>query len=59
VLGLRRLAPAVPGSLVAVLLGIAAVAVLDLDAHGVAIVGQIDSGLPALGPPDVGAAAKQ
>jgi len=54
--GLRRLAPAVPGSLVAVLLGIAAVAVLDLDAHGVAIVGQIDSGLPALGPPDVAAA---
>jgi sulfate permease, SulP family len=56
VLGLRRLAPAVPGSLVAVLLGIAAVAVLDLDAHGVAIVGQIDSGLPALGPPEVAAA---
>ena len=56
VLGLRRLAPMVPGSLVAVLLGIAAVAVLDLDAHGVAIVGQIDSGLPALGPPDVAAA---
>jgi SulP family sulfate permease len=55
VLGLRRLAPMVPGSLVAVLLGIAAVAVLDLDAHGVAIVGQIDSGLPALGPPDVAA----
>jgi SulP family sulfate permease len=46
----------VPGSLVAVFLGIAAVAVLDLDAHGVAIVGQIDSGLPALGPPEVAAA---
>jgi sulfate permease, SulP family len=56
VLGLRGLAPMVPGSLVAVLLGIAAVAVLDLDAHGVAIVGQIDSGLPALGPPEVAAA---
>jgi sulfate permease, SulP family len=56
VLGLRRLAPMVPGSLVAVLLGIAAVAVLDLDAHGVAIVGQIDSGLPALGPPEVAVA---
>jgi anti-anti-sigma factor len=49
VLGLRRFAPAVPGSLVAVLGGIAAVAVLDLDGHGVEIVGQIDSGLPALG----------
>ena len=44
VLGLRRLAPAVPGSLVAVLLGIAAVAAFDLDAHGVGIVGQHGSG---------------
>jgi sulfate permease, SulP family len=56
VLGLRRFAPAVPGSLVAVLVGIAAVGLLDLDAHGVEIVGQIDSGLPALGTPDVAAA---
>jgi sulfate permease, SulP family len=55
VLGLRRVAPRVPGSLVAVLAGIAAVWLLDLDAHGVVIVGQIDSGLPALGPPDVDA----
>ena len=53
VLGLRRLAPMVPGSLVAVLAGIAAVWLLDLDAHGVEIVGQIDSGLPALGVPEV------
>ena len=53
VLGLRRAAPRVPGSLVAVLAGIAAVWLFDLDAHGVGIVGQIDSGLPALGPPDV------
>ena len=56
VLGLRRFAPAVPGSLVAVLVGIAAVWLLDLDAHGVEIVGQINSGLPALGTPDVAAA---
>ena len=42
--------------LVAVLLGIAAVGLLNLDAHGVEIVGQIDSGLPALGAPDVAAA---
>jgi sulfate permease, SulP family len=55
VLGLRRFAPAVPGSLVAVLLGIAAVGLLDLDGHGVEIVGQIQSGLPALGTPDVAA----
>ena len=56
VLGLRRFAPMVPGSLVAVLAGIAAVWLLDLDAHGVEIVGQIDSGLPALGVPEVAAA---
>jgi sulfate permease, SulP family len=53
VLGLRRFAPRVPGSLVAVLAGILAVGLGDLEAHGVGIVGQIDSGLPALGPPDV------
>ncbi|MEV6071224.1 SulP family inorganic anion transporter [Nocardia sp. NPDC052001] len=51
VLGLRRWLPLVPGSLLAVLLGIAAVAVLHLDDHGVAIVGHIDSGLPAVGLP--------
>jgi sulfate permease, SulP family len=56
VLGLRRLAPVVPGSLVTVLAGIAAVGLFNLDAHGVGIVGQIDSGLPALGTPAVAAA---
>lgn len=57
VLGFRRLLPVVPGSLVAVLLGIAGVHVFDLSAHGVEIVGHIDSGLPSVGLPDaVGAA---
>jgi high affinity sulfate transporter 1 len=56
VLGLRRFAPAVPGSLVAVLVGVAAVWTLALDEHGVDIVGQIDSGLPSIGLPDVPAA---
>jgi SulP family sulfate permease len=55
VLGLRTYAPAVPGSLVAVAGGIAAVALFGLDDEGVAIVGEIDSGLPSLGLPDVGA----
>ncbi len=55
VVGLKEVAPVVPGSLVAVLLGIVAVRLLDLDAHGVAIVGQIESGLPSLGLPDVAA----
>lgn len=52
VLGLKRWLPLVPGSLLAVLLGIAAVAVFDLDEHGVAIVGHIDAGLPSIGMPD-------
>jgi sulfate permease, SulP family len=53
VLALRRFAPGVPGSLVAVALGIAAVEILSLDKHGVSIVGPITSGLPTLGTPDV------
>jgi sulfate permease, SulP family len=52
VLGLRRVAPAVPGSLVAVALGIALVELLDLD---VDIVGEVESGLPSLGLPDASA----
>jgi SulP family sulfate permease len=51
---LRRAAPAVPGSLVAVALGIALVELLDLDADGLAIVGSVEGGLPSLGLPDAG-----
>ena len=51
--GMREVAPVVPGSLVAVAFGIVAVQLFDLDQHGVAIVGQIESGLPSLGFPDV------
>jgi sulfate permease, SulP family len=54
VLGCRRWLPAVPGSLLAVLLGTAASAIFDLQARGVDIVGEIDSGLPAFGLPEVG-----
>jgi len=53
VLGLRRLSPRAPGSLVAVAFGIVVVAVFDLDQHGVAIVGHITSGLPSFGLPHV------
>jgi sulfate permease, SulP family len=52
VLALRRLAPAVPGSLIAVALGIALVELLDLDADGLDIVGNVEGGLPPLGLPD-------
>ena len=51
-MALRRDAPAVPGSLVAVIVGVVAVDLFDLADKGVEIVGDIDSGLPALGPPD-------
>ena len=49
--GLRRLAPAVPGPLVAVVAAIAAVKAFGLD---VPTVGAISSGLPSLGLPDMG-----
>ena len=51
--GFPRLVPAIPGTLAAVVLGIGAVEIFDLGAHGVTIVGSIDSGLPSLALPDV------
>ncbi|NKX87099.1 SulP family inorganic anion transporter [Nocardia coubleae] len=51
VLAVRRWLPMVPGALLAVVLGIAAVHLLGLDDKGVAIVGHIDAGLPHLGLP--------
>ncbi len=51
---LRRVVPAVPGSLVVVLVSILAVSAFKLDQHGVEIVGHIQSGLPSLGFPSVG-----
>ena len=56
VLGLKMWKPVIPGSLVAVLLGILAVHLFGLDTAGVAIVGPIKSGLPSFGIPDVSAA---
>ncbi|HSS68823.1 MAG TPA: SulP family inorganic anion transporter [Nocardioidaceae bacterium] len=51
VLACKRWMPLAPGSLIAVLGGIIAVVVLNLDQHGVEIVGAIDPGLPSIGPP--------
>jgi SulP family sulfate permease len=53
VLGLRTLVPKVPAPLVAVVLGILAVVIFDLEEEGVAIVGNIDSGVPVPGVPNV------
>jgi sulfate permease, SulP family len=52
ILGLRRLAPAVPGALVLVAGGLLASALFDLDAHGVALVGDVPRGLPLPELPD-------
>jgi high affinity sulfate transporter 1 len=52
VLGLKRFAPAVPASLVAVAFGVIMVTIFDLNQHGVAIVGHIPRGLPPLGVPN-------
>jgi high affinity sulfate transporter 1 len=52
VLALRRWLPVVPGSLVAVIVGVVAVELFGLDEKGVEIVGEIDAGLPSLGLPD-------
>ena len=53
ILGLRFAAPAVPGALVLVAGGLAASALLDLGAHGVALVGDVPRGLPAPQLPDL------
>ena len=51
VLGCRTWLPLLPGSLLAVLLGIAATAKFDLEAKGVEVVGPITAGLPQVGLP--------
>lgn len=50
---LERLAPRVPASLVVLAAGIALSALLDLDHHGVEIVGHVPSAVPTLAIPDV------
>ena len=47
ILGLRFLAPRVPGALVLVVGGLLATWLFDLGAHGVALVGHVPRGLPA------------
>ena len=56
IFALRALVPKVPAMLIAVALGVAAVAVFGLDDHGVAIVGTIPDGLPSFTIPGFGLA---
>jgi SulP family sulfate permease len=52
--GLRRLAPLIPGPLVACLVAIAASVLFHLEQHGVEVVGKFSSGLPGFAVPLVG-----
>ena len=54
VFGLRKVAPQVPGALVLVVGGLLISWVLDLGAHGVALVGAVPRGLPSIELPDGG-----
>ena len=51
---LRRFIPKVPATLVVVVVAIIASVLLDLEEQGVAVVGEVDAGLPPLGLPSVG-----
>jgi sulfate permease, SulP family len=53
VFGLRAVAPRVPGALVLVVGGLLAAQFLDLGAKGVALVGDVPSGLPSLQVPNL------
>ena len=53
--GAERFAPRLPGGLIALVLGIALSWALSLSEHGVAVVGEVPSGLPSVGVPDVAA----
>ncbi len=52
-LAVKRFLPAVPPSLVVLALGLIIAAVADLDARGIAVVGEVNGGLPPFGFPDV------
>ena len=49
----ERFVPKVPGGLVALVAGIVISGALDLASHGVAIVGDVPSGFPSVGVPDI------
>ncbi len=55
-LGLARLAPRLPGPLIAMLLATAAVAAFSLQRTGIRVIGEIPSGLPTPGLPGIGLA---
>lgn len=57
--GLRALVPKLPGTLIVVVGGLLASVLFDLDARGVALVGDVPRGLPAPDLPDLGLIREQ
>ena len=53
ILGLKRVSNRIPGSLVALVVGIVAVSVFDLKDHGVSVVGLVPTGIALPGLPNV------
>ena len=51
----RRILPALPPSLVVLALALLIAALVDLEDHGIAVVGEVEGGLPSFGLPGVGA----
>lgn len=51
IFGLKKVAPQIPGALVAVVVALLASALLDLEAEGLAVVGDLPSGLPSIALP--------
>ena len=51
ILVLRAISPKIPGALIALVLGLVAVPLLNLEEHGVTVVGEIATGLPSLSIP--------
>ncbi len=53
IVGLKKLSPKIPGALLAVIGAMVVSWAMDLQSHGVHVLGTIPSGLPAIGLPDV------
>ncbi|SIT38107.1 Sulphate transporter [Paraburkholderia ribeironis] len=51
IVGFKRVAPRIPGALIAVVAAIAASMLFDLTRHGIAVIGNVPGGLPALSLP--------
>ena len=52
---IRRTLPVLPPSLVVLALGLVVAALVDLEDHGIAVVGEVEGGLPSFALPGVGA----